>query len=69
VISARQKSIEHTDSFLTDLSTAPWAVAAKMSAKELYSSEIDVGKLTRFARALQKAEGSPHTTLHRSSRT
>jgi len=56
VINARQKSIEHSGSFLSDISTAPWAEAAKMPGKALYVAGIDPGKLARFSRALQQAD-------------
>lgn len=56
VIAARQKSIEHSDSFLSDISPAPWAAAAKMPSRALYTAGIDPGKLASFSRALQQAD-------------
>ena len=55
VINARQKSIEHTDSFLSDIAIAPWTEAARISLGPLQDGGINERKLARFARALQKA--------------
>lgn len=55
VIRARQKSIEHIDSFLTELSPEPRAEAVKLSGQQLYGGAIDAGKLEHFSRAMQEA--------------